>query len=364
MASYGGTGGTAQDGTSGQLPTGMGPKGIVSVPSRDLLIVTSETDAPHNGIRTVVSIYKRTRGDVSYLQVVSDGGSRRHADPVERALGPGRRSPPGLDALRRVGLGLHHRPRILTLDVGETPAVVTASQPVTGGTGGYDFEGIALAPDGTRWLASEGNASDSVPNRLLQVNRSGNVVAEIGLPADVLACRRASTNRGTLGSGFEGVAVQATGGGRYVLRVAQQRGWDYTTPECEALDDDPTGANAGEPVRPGVEPRALPARAGPAPGGVGGAVGDRAAGRRQVRLHRARQPCGSTLSRPVTRDAKRRLDVLPPLRASAGWISDKPEGFTVAKDGRAHVVTDNDAVDDAPGETQLLRLGDARRLFR
>jgi hypothetical protein len=28
------------------------------------------------------------------------------------------------------------------------------------------------------------------------------------------------------------------------------------------------------------------------------------------------------------------------------------------------IVTDNDAVDDAPGETQLLRLGDARRLFR
>jgi hypothetical protein len=30
----------------------------------------------------------------------------------------------------------------------------------------------------------------------------------------------------------------------------------------------------------------------------------------------------------------------------------------------ADVVTDNDAVDDAPGETRLLRLGDARHLFR
>ena len=33
------------------------------------------------------------------------------------------------------------------------------------------------------------------------------------------------------------------------MLVAQQRGWDYTTPECEDLDDDPAGLNAGEPTQ-------------------------------------------------------------------------------------------------------------------
>jgi len=39
-------------------------------------------------------------------------------------------------------------------------------------------------------------------------------------------------------------------------------------------------------------------------------------------------------------------------------------GFTVTKDGKAFVVTDNDGVEDASGETQLLRLGDWGSLFR
>ena len=64
-------------------------------------------------------------------------------------------------------------------------------------------------------------------------------------------CRAATTGtvpRRTLGSGFEGVTVFPGPGGSYRLAVAQQRGWNYTTPACEDLDDDGGGFNAlGEP---------------------------------------------------------------------------------------------------------------------
>ena len=103
-----------------------------------------------------------------------------------------------------------------------------------------------MAPDGTYWIASEGNADGSRPNRLLQTDPSGQVLREVALPAEIETCRAASANTGTLGFGFKGVAASISGRG-YDLLVAQQRGWDYTTPECEDLDDDPEAIDAGEP---------------------------------------------------------------------------------------------------------------------
>lgn len=57
------------------------------------------------------------------------------------------------------------------------------------------------------------------------------------------------------------------------------------------------------------------------------------------------------------------IDLLPLLLASKGWISDKPEGFAAASDGRVFVITGNDAVDDATGETLLLMLGNRSQLL-
>ena len=66
---------------------------------------------------------------------------------------------------------------------------------------------------------------------------------------------------------------------------------------------------------------------------------------------------------PITRQAKTTFDLLPAMRATHGWITDKPEGLAVARDGRVYVVTDNDGVEDWTGETQLLRLGRVRDVF-
>jgi hypothetical protein len=38
-------------------------------------------------------------------------------------------------------------------------------------------------------------------------------------------------------------------------------------------------------------------------------------------------------------------------------VQDKVEGLAVGGDGQTYAVTDNDAIDDATGETVFLRLG-------
>jgi phytase-like protein len=77
------------------------------------------------------------------------------------------------------------------------------------------------------------------------------------------------------------------------------------------------------------------------------------------KVYRFDVPRGPWTGRPVVR--KRLVeDLLPALRADHGWVQDKVEGLAVTGDGQAYAVTDNDAVDDATGETVFLRLG---RLF-
>lgn len=309
------------------LPTGAGPEGLLAIPSRDLFVASSEADDPPNGIRTTISIYKRTRHGATYPKVVSADGPDGRPIPWS-ALSGLAADPRRSQTLYAVWDSAYADGRIFTLDVSRTPATVRSSTTVTGGSGNYDFEGIALAPDGTTWLASEGNATDTRPNRLVQVDAAGAVLAEAGLPAEVLACRKASTNRGSLGSGFEGVAVERKpAGDGYVLRVAQQRGWDYTTPACEALDDDPTGANTGEP--------------------------------RSTRVWTYDPTTGAWSHVPYE------LEPVPPRAAWVGLSE-----IVTLPDGRFGLIERDNLTGDfsqfkslTSGETDLLRLGDWRSLF-
>lgn len=236
---------------------------------------------------------------------------------------------------------------------------------------GLDAEGVVHLPDGTFWIASEGNASDSRPNRLLHVAADGRVLDEVGLPAEVLACRAATAARSTLGSGFEGVAHRDG-----FLCVAQQRGWNFTTPGCEHLDDDDSGLDVhGEPratriwvydLADGVWADPIPYLLAEVPAlaawvGLSEIValpGD------DLALIERDNRTGDwaelkTLVRWDAETGERvaTFDLLPAMRATNGWITDKPEGFGVAADGAVYVVTDNDGVEDWSGETQFLRLG-------
>ena len=44
------------------------------------------------------------------------------------------------------------------------------------------------------------------------------------------------------------------------------------------------------------------------------------------------------------------------MLVTKGWISDKPEGLALLASDELITVTDNDGVEDATGETLLLRL--------
>lgn len=365
------------------LPAPFGPEGVHAVPSRNLLVVSGEEDDPTFGVRSSVMLYELGAGEPSYPQVVS--ADDELGKPIAWSALSGMTGVPGRsDELLAVWDSYFSESRILSIDVSRSPALITSSVLIQGGRGDYDPEGIAVAPDGSLWLASEGNAG-SRPNLLVHMDASGVVLEEIGLPPEIEACRAASSHRGTLASGFEGLAV--TGRRGYSLLVAQQRGWDYTTPECEALDDDPLDANPTEPAQTRLwsyDPRRgawghaayelepLPTSASwvglseitAVPGGYivierDNRTGDFAELKTLVSFGR-----GDLEDGRISRAEKRAYDLLPELLATHGWVTDKPEGVAVISDGRLFVVTDNDGVEDWSGETWFLRLGGWQRLFR
>lgn len=360
------------------LPAPLAPEGVHAVPSRGLLIVSGEEDDPSFGVRSTVMIYEVGTGAPTYPQIIS--GDDERGDPIPWSALSGLSGVPGRPSeLLAVWDSYYSESRILRIDVSRAPARIASSIPITGGSGDYDPEGIAVAPDGTLWIASEGDAG-SRRNRLLQTDRDGTVLREVGLPAEIEACRVASTTRGTLGSGFEGVAVAATSKKDYVLYIAQQRGWNYTTPECEALDDDPLDLNPAEPAQTRIwiydpwreqlswvayDLESLPTRASwvglseitTVPGGYVVLERDNRTGDFGALKTLVRFSGRSLRDGVVARAEKQSYDLLPNLLATNGWITDKPEGVAVSADGRLFVVTDNDGVDGWSGETWFLRLG-------
>ena len=370
------------------LPGPLGPEGLLAIPKRNLLVVSGEDDDPEFGVRSSIMIYEYgDEGRRTYPQVRSrlamDGTPIPHS-----ALS-------GMDALPSGELlavwdSFYADSRIFTILPRRNQAVVTGSLEITGASD-LDPEGIAVAPDGSYWVASEGSRTDSRENRLLQVNAEGTVMNEVFLPDEIRNCRAAERALGDAGNfrthnaGFEGVAVFEDEGD-YVLLVAQQRGWDYTTTDCEALDDDPDGSNPSEPGQTRIwiySPTAdawdsVPWELADVPENASWAglseitrtpdgdyviierdnrTGDFAELKTLVKID------ADDLFDGVTADEKTVVDIVPALEATNGWITDKPEGTAITSDGSVFIVTDNDGVDDWSGETWFLPLGDVDDLF-
>lgn len=57
------------------LPSTNGPEGLLPVPKRNLLVVSSETDEPEAGVRASVQFYRfQPRGVARYPQLTSTRG--------------------------------------------------------------------------------------------------------------------------------------------------------------------------------------------------------------------------------------------------------------------------------------------------
>ncbi len=379
------------------LPAPLGPEGLLAIPHRNLLIASGENDTPPFGVRSTVMIYELKPGAPTYPQIYSANDDA--GDPIPWSALSGLTEIPGeFGKVQAVWDGFYAQSQVFTIDVDEEPARIERALTITRAAGGatnFDPEGLAYAPDGSLWIASEGNLADSRANRLIKVNAvTGVVELEVGLPAAVVACRAAERAKpapngtGTLGSGFEGLDVRRKAGGGYLIYVAQQRGWNYTTsPACDALDDDPADTDALEPQWTRIwvyDPQTaawshIPYQLEVKPANAAwiglseitlvddgwilierdNLTGDNGIFKKLVKL-----PLSPGADGAFTRGEKAFHDLRPRLTATRGWITDKPEGVAVLPNGRLFVVTDNDGVDGWSGETWFFGLGRYWNLFR
>lgn len=336
------------------LPTGVGPEGLLPVPQRNLLVVAAEEDSADDAVRSSLATYRLTNASLS-------GQLRRNAAApsiVSDGLGFGALSGlsalPGDDAhVVAVGDNAYRPSALLRVDVGKLPAVVESSQVITkdGQPAVYDLEGVAATKDGY-WLVSEGNA-DTTENLLIRTYLDGVVQEEIRLPEPVAA--------GAIRFGFEGVAVV----GEHVW-VAVQRGWADNEPEQTTLAryTPATGdwAFAAYPLDKASAGWVGLSELTSTSGGTLLVVerdnqrGETAAVKRVYRVDVSTvDPAAAGRPKPLL--AKRPvLDLLPALSAGGAAVHDKIEGLALVG-GRLVGAVDNDGVDDAPGESVLLRLG-------
>ena len=348
------------------LPTAAGPESVVAVPGRDLLIVGSEADDEEAGIRGTVAVYARTAARPPYPTIVSTLDPTTGAPLGWGALSGLAADPDDPEILRAVSDSAYEVARIYTIDLSESPAAIAAYVDVTkdGAPVGYDLEGIAPRAGGGFWLASEGDPEHEDPLRqkslLLRVAADGRLEQEIPLPGALYDQ--------AIARGFEGVAAWGGGADERVILAIQSAWKDDPESTTKLAIYDPAGDSWSFARYPLEAPKSERG------GWVGLSEITWLAGERFAILERDNQPGdygviktiavvdlagvepkphGEAL--PLVEKALA-IDLLPLLQASRGWISDKPEGFAVTTDGRAFVITDNDGVDDATGETLLLEI--------
>lgn len=357
------------------LPTGIGPEGLLAIPKRGLFVVAAEVDeADEVDPRSVITIFKLDKGPAAYPTVVSKTDFKGLPIPwgALSALAADRKD----EALLYSGHdSFYQQPRIYKMDVGQQPAVIFDEIPLTGlaDPTDFDLEGLVQRSDGSFWIVSEGRgdvADDDVErlNRLYEVAADGTVLSIVDLPNDVNDQQR--------NNGFEGVAVTGSVGTGEVVYVAFQREWE----------DDPSGMVRIGRYLPATDSWTffhypLDAPTSPNAGWVGlseiVAVDDETfavierdnqyGGNATIKkIYKffidglTPQPQGSVF--PVV-DKFEVLDLIPALLETNGRVEEKVEGLAIADDGEVYMVTDNDGVNDATGETAFRNLGDAEDLF-
>lgn len=356
------------------LFTTNGPEGILPIPERNMLAVSSEVDEADNAVRSAVTLY-RLGGEESQPSIVS--ADQGDAPIGWGALGALTADPKDANRLYAASDSAYANGWVYTVDASKQPAVITERRAVKrdgAPAEDLDIEGISVAADGGFWIASEGKKGKD--NRLFHTDKDLNITSAVELPADVAE---------HIGKwGLEGVSSTKDENGVEQLFVAVQRPlWkDPEAKDREALEGDNTTRIGKYDTKTkqwqwfGYE---LEKSAG-----KGDWMGlseitalddkhllvierDKLNGpdAKVKRVMKVTLPEGRAegaaasangLALPMV-NKELAVDVLPKLRATNGWTQEKLEGFTIAADGQMYAVTDNDALEDATGETVFLRLG-------
>ena len=361
--------GVFEDGEAGLelaqlLPTGIAPEGAVAIPARNLLAVAAEADlGADGGARSQVTLYELSESAPAYPMLAS---SEEDDVPIGWGALSGLAADPDVAGVLYAVSDSFYRslPRIFTIDANERdtggPARIVDALTVTrdgAAAQQLDLEGIAVDGEGGFWLASEGRHDRLVPHALHHVGADGEIDASIPFPPELLAHERRF--------GAEGIAlVDGT------LWIALQRPWgddaentvkllahDIETGEWRALawplDEAPERASGGGWV--GLSELAVHE------GHLYAVERDNAIGAEALvkRLYRtpldALAPVALGEALPVVEKTLVR-DLLPVLREHGVYVQDKVEGFAIDAAGTPWLVTDNDGVDDASGETLFLEL--------
>ncbi|MBQ4808000.1 esterase-like activity of phytase family protein [Phaeobacter sp. HS012] len=339
------------------LPSGVGPEGYAVIPERSLLVSANEKDLIEDkGPRAHVMMYELQNGAPTYPHLTS-------AD-ADELIGWGALSGMVADAdgmIYAVNDSFYgFQPSIFKIDPSQTPARIVDVIRIHRQDGNpaqkLDLEGITLDGKGGFYVASEGRRDRLVPHAIYHVNKDGLIKAkkgEIGLPAELMAVERRF--------GFEGITKVGD-----TLWMAVQREWK----------DDPK--NHVKLVSYNLETKEWGAvhypKAEPDTGWVGlseiVAHGDyvyvierdnqhdfRAVTKKVYRVSLAEMtpaPLGGPL--PVVNKELVR-DLLSDLKATGGYVLDKVEGLAITAEGEGFIITDNDGIDDASGETMFFSIG-------
>ncbi|AUQ55543.1 esterase-like activity of phytase family protein [Phaeobacter inhibens] len=339
------------------LPSGVGPEGYAVIPERGLLVSANEKDLIEDkGPRAHVMMYELQNGAPTYPHLTSAG--------ADKLIGWGALSGMVADAdgmIYAVNDSFYgFQPSIFKIDPSQTPARIVDVIRIHRQDGNpaqkLDLEGITLDGKGGFYVASEGRSDRVVPHAIYHVNKDGLIKAkkgEIGLPAELMAVERRF--------GFEGITKVGD-----TLWMAVQREWK----------DDPK--NHVKLVSYNLETKEWGAvhypKAEPDTGWVGlseiVAHGDyvyvierdnqhdfRAVTKKVYRVSLAEMtpaPLGGPL--PVVNKELVR-DLLSDLKATGGYVLDKVEGLAITAEGEGFIITDNDGIDDASGETMFFSIG-------
>jgi alkaline phosphatase len=338
------------------LPSGLSPEGVVAISGRNVLAVANEVDLVEDGgVRSHVTIYEYAEGSAQYPTIVS-------ANDGDAPIGWGALSGLTADAekpglLYAVSDSIYSgMPSIYTIDATQTPAMITSRTLVTRNGDAaqlLDIEGIVGDGDGGFWLASEGRSDRLVPHALYHVDAEGEIKESIAFPADLLPHE--------IRFGAEGVTKIGD-----TLWVAIQREWK----------DDPEGqvkllAYNLESKEWGAVRYPLDAKG---EGWIGlseitlagdhvmiverdNQIGAAAKVKKLYRVPVAQLVPGKIGGELPLVTKELVTDFMPALAGFGGYILEKVEGFAIDAAGDAFAVTDNDGVDNANGETLLLRLG-------